>query len=129
MIKPKQAEFFAAIRAKTSARILYHSCGAVSKLIDDFVEIGVDILNPIQVSARDMDTEMLGKKYAGKIAFWGAVDNQGAISRGTPDAVTADVHKRNGDLGAQGGYVIASSHNLAPDTPMENVLALCRAGR
>ncbi len=129
MIKPRQAKFLAAIHAQTSARVLYHSCGAVSQLIDDFVEIGVDILNPIQVSARGMDTEGLGKTYAGKIAFWGAVDNQRAISCGAPEAVTADVRKRVSDLGARGGYVIASSHNLGPDTPVENILALCRADR
>ena len=129
MIKPRQAKFFAAIHRKTDARILYHSCGAVSKLIDDFMEIGVDVLNPIQVSAKGMDTEALGKKYAGKIAFWGAVDNQGAISCGTPDAVTIDVGKRVSDLSANGGYIIASSHNLAPNTPVENILALCQASR
>ncbi len=129
MIKPRQAKFFAAIHAKTSARLLYHSCGAVSKLIDDWIEIGVDILNPIQVSARGMDTEALGNRYAGKIAFWGAVDNQGAISQGNPDAVRVDARKRICDLRGQNGYVIASSHNLAPDTPVENILALCQTER
>jgi uroporphyrinogen decarboxylase len=129
MIKPRQAKFFAAIHRKTDARILYHSCGAVGKLIDDFVEIGVDVLNPIQVSAKGMDTETLGQKYAGKIVFWGAVDNQGAISCGAAEAVSADVRKRVFDLGANGGYIIASSHNLAPDTPIENILALCQASR
>jgi uroporphyrinogen decarboxylase len=129
MIKPRQAKFFAEIHAKTSARLLYHSCGAVSRLIDDWIEIGVDILNPIQVSARGMDTAALGNKYADQVAFWGAVDNQGAISLGTPAAVRADVRKRMRDLGRQGGYVIASSHNLAADTPVENILALYQAER
>jgi uroporphyrinogen decarboxylase len=128
-IKPRQAKFFETIHRKTAARILYHTCGAVSKLIDDFVEIGVDVLNPIQVTARGMDTETLGKRYAKQIAFWGAVDNQDAISCGTAEMVSADVHKRVSDLGANGGYIIASSHNLAPDTPIENILALCQASR
>jgi uroporphyrinogen decarboxylase len=129
IIKPRQAKFFAAIHAKTSARLLYHSCGAVSRLIDDWIEIGVDILNPIQVSARGMDTAALGTKYAGKVSFWGAVDNQGAISQGTADAVRADVCKCIGDLAKQGGYVLASSHNLGPDTPVGNILALCQTER
>jgi uroporphyrinogen decarboxylase len=128
-IKPRQAKFFETIHRKTAARILYHTCGAVSKLIDDFIEIGVDVLNPIQVTARGMDTETLGKRYAKQIAFWGAVDNQGAISCGTAEMVSADVRKRVSDLGANGGYIIASSHNLAPDTPIENILALCQASR
>ncbi len=112
LIKPRQAQFVAALRAKTQARVLYHSCGAVSKLIDDFIEIGIDILNPVQPLAKGMETEALGKRYTGRIAFWGAVDNQGAISQGAAEAVTKDVRQRIRDLGVRGGYVIAASHNI-----------------
>ncbi len=128
-IKPRQASFFAAIRKKTSARILYHSCGAVAPLIDDFIEIGVDILNPVQVSAQGMDTRALAGRYPGRIAFWGALDIQGVIGRGTPRATTSEVCRRIGDLATPGGYVLAGSHNIPPETPAENVIALCRASR
>lgn len=127
LIKPRQQRFIKAIHEKTSARILYHTCGSVHKLIDDFIEIGVDILNPLQVSARGMDTQELGRKYAGRLVFWGAVDNQGVISQGDPQAVEAEVRRRIADLSTPaGGYVVAASHNIQPDTAVENILKLCQ---
>lgn len=129
MIKPRQARFFSAIRKKTSARILYHTCGAIAGLIDDFIEIGVDILNPVQVSAQGMDARSLGRQYGGRIAFWGALDIQGVIAKGTPEATAAELRRRIDDLGTAGGYVMAGSHNIPPETPVENILALCRASR
>jgi uroporphyrinogen decarboxylase len=130
LIKPRQARFFDAIHRQTRARLLYHTCGSVNPLIDDFIEIGVDILNPIQVGARGMDTAVLGEKYGGRLTFWGAVDNQKTISVGTPPQVVEEVQRRIHDLAAPGGgYVIASSHNIQPDTPVENILALAEASR
>jgi uroporphyrinogen decarboxylase len=129
-IKPRQARFFELIHRLTSAKIMYHTCGAVAPLIDDFIEIGVDILNPIQAGARGMDTGVLGPKYRRRLVFWGAVDNQGVLSHPQPEAVAPETARRIGDLASpEGGYVMASSHNLQPGTRPEVLLALSRAKR
>jgi uroporphyrinogen decarboxylase len=130
LIKPRQAQFYEAIHQQTNARLFYHTCGSVYQLIDDFIEIGVDILNPIQVGAYGMDTAKLGEKYAGRLTCWGAVDNQKIISQGTSQGVTNEVQLRIHDLATpRGGYVISASHNIQPDTIIENILALAGASR
>ncbi len=134
MIKPRQREFIETIHAHTNAAILYHSCGAVRPLIGDFVEIGVDVLNPIQVSAEALDTAEMAREYGDVLCFWGAVDNQGILSSTKPKddwnpLVEEEVRRRLTDLAPNGGYVCAASHNIQPDTPPVNVLTLCAALR
>jgi len=88
LIKPRQARILATIKSHTKARIFYHSCGAVEAFIPDLIEIGVDILNPVQVSATGMDTAALKKKYGRKLSFWGGgCDTQAVLNRGTPEQV------------------------------------------
>lgn len=133
MIKPRHREFLETIRDHTDAMILYHSCGAVRPLISDFIEIGVDILNPIQVSAAGMDTAELAREYGGSLCFWGAVDNQRVLSISEVSEnewnsrVEEEVRQRLVDLGRGGGYICAPSHNIQPNTPPMNVLTLCKA--
>ena len=124
LIKPRMGRLIRAIRAKTDARVWFHSCGAVSYAIPDLIDLGVDILNPVQVQAAGMDTARLKREFGKDITFWGAIDTQWALPFGTPDDVKREVQKRIRDLGAGGGYVLASVHNIEADVPGENLWAM-----
>jgi len=127
MIKPYHAEIIQAIRSKTRARIMFHSCGSVTPLLDDFVELGVDILNPVQVSAKGMDTLALKRRYGKRLSFWGAVDTQRILPHDTPEGVRGEVQRRISHLASGGGYVVAPVHVVQADVPSENVIAMCQA--
>jgi uroporphyrinogen decarboxylase len=125
VVKPLHAELFAFIRARTSARILFHSCGAIRDLLPDLVEIGVDVLNPVQVSATGMDTAALKRDFGRDLVFWGGgVDTQRVLGGGTPDEVRAEVARRVADLAPGGGFVFASVHNIQANVPAENLGAM-----
>jgi uroporphyrinogen decarboxylase len=126
MIKPYHGELLAAIKQKTKAKIFFHSDGNVYPLIGDLIEVGVDILNPVQVSAGDMgDTARLKREFGKNISFCGAIDTQTVLPYGTPEEVRAEVRGRIKDLAPGGGYIVATVHCIQPDVPPENVLAMC----
>jgi len=126
LIKPHHAKMFAAIRENTQAKIYLHSCGNVYRLIGDFIELGVQLLNPVQVSAGEMgDTARLKREFGDRLSFLGGIDTQRVLPFGTPEDVRAEVRRRIGDLAPGGGYIAAAVHCLQPDVPMENVLAMC----
>jgi len=125
MVKPYQAELIAAIKARTKAKIFLHSCGNVYPLIGDFIEIGMDVLNPVQVSAGEMgDTARLKREFGDRITFCGAIDTGRVLPHGTPDDVRAEVRRRIKDLAPGGGYILSAVHCIQPDVPPENVLAM-----
>ena len=128
MIKPYQEELFRFIKELTQAKLYYHSCGAIIPLIGDLIEIGVDALNPIQVSAEGMNTADLKSRYGKEICFWGAIDSQGILPFGTTGEVEKEVRKRIRDLGPGGGYILAGVHNLQPDIPPENIVCMYDSG-
>jgi len=128
MIKPYHVEFFSSIKERTDAALMFHSCGNVYPLIPDLMEAGVDILNPIQVSAKEMEPERLKREFGDRLAFSGAIDTQRVLPYGTPEEVEGEVRQRIQELGPGGGYMIASVHNIQPDVPPENVMAMFRAG-
>lgn len=122
MIKPKQRRLLEAIKSKTDAKIYYHGCGAVYDLILDLIELGFDILNPVQVSARGMDTERLKEEYGRDIVFWGGgVDTQRVLPFGKPEEVRDEVKRRIDDLAPGGGFVFAAVHNIQALVPPENI--------
>jgi uroporphyrinogen decarboxylase len=129
IFKPRQKKLYSLIKAKTDAKILYHSCGSVYKLIGDFIDAGIDALNPIQVSAEDMDTKKLKREFGNKIAFWGGVDSQRVLPFGTRDGVRKEVKGRIDDLGPGGGYILAAVHNIQAEVPPENIVALFETGK
>lgn len=104
-------------------KIAYHSCGAIRPIVPDLVEIGLEILNPIQPTAKDMDLGELKKTYGNKLAFFGGVDMQNVLPFGTVKEVEEEVKLRIRQAGVGGGFVIAPAHNIQPDTPSENVYA------
>jgi uroporphyrinogen decarboxylase len=128
LVKPLQKRTFDFFRNRTSARRFYHCDGAIYPLIEDLIEIGVEALNPIQVSATGMeDTKKLKAEFGDRLAFWGAVDTHHVLPRGTPGDVHREVHQRIKDLGPGGGYVLCSVHNIQPEVPPENVVAMFEA--
>ena len=128
LVKPLHAEIIRYIKSRSRARFFLHSCGAIAELIPDLIEIGVDCLNPVQVSATGMDTASLKAEFGRDITFWGgAVDPQKVLARGTPDEVTAEVRRRILELKPGGGFVFASIHNIQAHVPVENILAMWEA--
>jgi|SRR5271157_456582 len=125
MIKPLQRHLVEAIKKKTDAKLYYHCCGAAFDLIPDLIETGFDILNPVQVSAKGMDTRRLKQTYGKDIVFWGGgVDTQHVLPFGTPQDVADEVKRRIDDLAPGGGFVLAAVHNIQALVPPENVVAL-----
>jgi uroporphyrinogen decarboxylase len=124
LIKPQQRRLFEAIHARTDAKLIYHGSGAVFDLIPHLIEIGVDVLNPVQVSAKGMDSARLKAAYGRDIAFWGGgVDTQQVLPFGTPDDVRAEVRRRIGDFEPGGGFVFAAVHNIQAQVPPANIVA------
>jgi uroporphyrinogen decarboxylase len=125
MVKPYHAEIMSAIRQCTSAKIFYHSDGNIYPLLGDLIEIGVDVLNPVQVSAGSMgDTARLKKEFGTRLSFCGAIDTQEVLPHGTPNDVRCEVRRRIGDLAPGGGYILAAVHCIQPDVPPQNVVAM-----
>jgi len=134
LVKPFHAELMSEIKKRTRARIFYHSDGDIYPLLPDLIEVGIDLLNPVQVSAREMgDTARLKREFGDRLSFCGAIDTQWVLPYGTPDDVRAEVRRRIRDLAPGGGYVLAAVHCIQPDVPPENILAMCdeakKAGR
>jgi uroporphyrinogen decarboxylase len=130
MIKPRWARIIQAIKARTKARIFYHGCGAIGPFLPDLIEIGVEIINPVQVSAAGMDTAELKKKYGHNLSFWGGgCDTQHVLSSGRPEDVRREVRRRIDDLAPGGGFVFNPVHNIQPKVPPANVAALFHAAR
>jgi uroporphyrinogen decarboxylase len=128
MIKPTEKKFFKAIKNKTEAKILYHSDGAISTLIDDLIEIGVDILNPVQPS-EEMDPAVLKSSFGDRISFHGGIDQHRILPQGTEDEVREEVKKRIQQLAPGGGYILAAAQTIMPEVPGENVVQMFRSAR
>lgn len=125
LVKPLLKEIYSTAHASSPAKVFLHSCGSVHELIEDFIEIGVDILNPVQTSAADMEVERLKSQFGGRIVFWGGgADVQSLLPRGTPEEVRRDVRHRLEVMQPGGGFVFAPIHNLQADIPPENIVAM-----
>jgi uroporphyrinogen decarboxylase len=117
-------------KAHAEVHIFYHSCGAVKPLIPMLIEEGVDILNPVQVSAADMDTKVLKREFGKDLTFWGGgVDTQHILPNGTVRQVRDEVRRRIEDLAKGGGFVFTPVHNVQSDVPPQNYMAMWEAFR
>ncbi len=126
VIKPYHKELFDLIRQRTNARIFLHTCGSVYRLLPDLIDAGVEILNPVQVSAADMDTARLKAEFGDRLSFMGAIDTQRVLPFGTPDDVRREVERRIADLAPGGGYILAPVHNVQADVPAVNLVTMYR---
>ena len=132
LIKPRHRQLFDAQRKFFSKPfyIFFHSDGAIYDIIPDFLEIGVDVLNPVQLTAKGMDAANLKNEYGKDLTFWGGgVDTQNVLPRGTPEQVEADVTERIEQLSPGGGFVFGTVHNVQDDVPAENLAAMIEAFR
>jgi len=118
------------IHTNTKWKTFKHSCGAVETLMNNFIEAGFDIINPVQINAAGMDPVVLKKKYGDKLVFWGGgVDTQGAFAFGTPEQVKEQVKKQCEILNNGGGFVFNTIHNIQANVPFRNVVAMIEALR
>jgi uroporphyrinogen decarboxylase len=128
MLKPVHADFLRFIKERTSAKLFFHTDGDVFPLIDDLIEIGVDILNPIQTSAGKMSNlAELKARWGDRLTFCGAIDTHRILPTGTPEEVRAEVRRVIEVLGPGGGYMVSSVHTVMDDVPPENILAMVDA--
>jgi uroporphyrinogen decarboxylase len=127
-LKPVHADFIEFIKNRTKAKVLFHSCGDVAPLIPDFIDIGVDILNPIQTSTGSIsDLSALKKQFGKNIVFCGAIDSHRVLPYGSVEDVRAEVKRVMQILGPGGGYMLGAVHTVMNDVPPENVLAMVDA--
>ncbi len=127
-VKPIHADYISFIKSRTKAKVFFHTDGDIFPLIPDFIEMGVDVLNPIQTSAGKMSNLTELKKQFGKnLVFCGAIDTHRVLPFGTPDDVRAEVKRVIELLGEDGGYMLSSVHTVLDDVPAENVLAMVDA--
>jgi uroporphyrinogen decarboxylase len=130
VVKPYHEKLLRFAKSRCDAYLLLHTDGAVAPFIPDFIEMGVDVLNPVQVSAADMDTKVLKREFGRDITFWGGgCDSQRVLPFGTPDEVADEVKRRIDDLAPGGGFVFSPIHNVQTGVPPENVVAMFGTAR
>jgi len=129
VVKPRQKELFSFIKKRTGAKIYLHSCGSIAMLMQDFIDCGVEVINPVQPLAKGMNTAKLKIDFGDKMSFWGGIDVQQVLPFGSPSDVRHEVRKRIKDLASGGGYIAAPSHNILLDVPAENIVTLYQSVR
>jgi uroporphyrinogen decarboxylase len=127
-LKPRMAEFVATLkRINPDVKVAYHSDGNIEPIIPELIEIGVDVLNPVQPAS--MDPARLKRLYGDKLCFWGTIDEQRTLPFGTPQEVRAEILGRLETVGRSGGLILAPTHHVQLDTPLENFWAMVRTIR
>jgi uroporphyrinogen decarboxylase len=125
IVKPRQKRLVQYIKSRTRAKIWYHSCGSVTEYIPDLLDNGIDILNPVQISARAMEPARLKAQWGDRLVFWGGgIDAQHVLPRASPGEVREHVRRNLLAFKPGGGYVFNNVHNIQADVPPENVVAL-----
>ncbi len=126
LFKPRMAAFIRTLKEiNPELKVAYHSCGDIRPIIGDLVDIGLDVLNPIQPAC--LDLQQLAEAYEDKLCFWGSIDEQQTLPFGTPDDVEQEVATRIKTLGRNGGLILGPTHHVQLDTPMENFWAMVNA--
>jgi uroporphyrinogen decarboxylase len=127
IIKPYHQRLVSHVKhiAPGHIKIMLHSCGSIYRLIPDLIEVGFDILNPIQTTAAEMNTAVLKREFGSDLVFWGGgIDIQKVLPFGTLSEVEYEVEKRINDLAPGGGFVFAATHNIQPHTPPQNIMKM-----
>jgi uroporphyrinogen decarboxylase len=127
-IVPRFKKLISFIKTKTNAKCCYHSCGSVYWCMEDILEMGVDIIQPVQANAEGNDTTRLKKEYGSRISFHGGTNNQGIFHKDI-HSMSIDTLKRIGELAPGGGYIFSSGHNIQANMPPENILRFFELGR
>jgi uroporphyrinogen decarboxylase len=125
IVKPRQKKMVQHIKSLTNAKIWYHTCGSCIPLIPDLIDNGVDILNPVQISAAEMDPRKLKKQFGSQLVFWGGgCDSQHVLPFATPEEIKKDVRKYLEMFKTGGGYIFNNVHNIQAGVPAENIVAM-----
>jgi uroporphyrinogen decarboxylase len=128
LFKPREKVMTDYVKQHSQMHTFLHCCGSVYKILPDLIEAGFDILNPVQISARDMEPEKLKRDFGDAITFWGGgCDTRSILNRGTPEEVKAHVRQNIEILAPGGGFVFNTVHNILPDVPPENIVAMFEA--
>ena len=128
IFKPRYQRMYDFVHENSNCKIFLHSCGSIMEIIPGLIDAGLDILNPVQTNARNMDPVKLKKEYGKYLTFWGGgVDTRHVLPAKTPEEVKEDVKKRIEILGKDGGFVFAAIHNIQSDCPPENIIAMLEA--
>jgi uroporphyrinogen decarboxylase len=130
IFKPRFAEVFQEFRAvNPDVLVMYHCDGAIAPILDDLIDIGLDVFNPVQPGVPGHEPHELKARFGDRLSFWGGIDQQHLLPHGTSADIEADVKAKIEALGAGGGYMVAPAHILQGDTPLENVEAMIEAVR
>jgi uroporphyrinogen decarboxylase len=131
IIKPHHRRMVQTVKSLTNqkAKVTFHCCGSAYHFIDHLIDIGVDVLNPVQVTAKNMEPERLKEEFGDRIGFWGGINTQRVLPFGTPEEVAEETKHIISVLGKGGGYVLNSVHNIQPEVPPENIVAMFETGR
>ncbi|MHB1131852.1 MAG: uroporphyrinogen decarboxylase family protein [Chloroflexota bacterium] len=129
LFKPRLRRVFDTIRRHTKAKLKLHACGSVYWVLPDLIDIGLEVLNPVQVNAADMDTARLKREFGRDLTFWGGGCDTIVLQYGTVEEVRAEVRHRLRDLGPGGGFVFCSIHNIQAQVPPENIVAMYDTAR
>ena len=128
IFKPRMAEIFQEFRSvNPEVMVMYHSDGAIAPILEDLIEIGLDVFNPVQPNVPGHEPNELKSRFGDRLSFWGAIDQQYLLPNGTTEEIDADVKAKIEALGPGGGYMVAPAHILQGDTPLENVEAMITA--
>lgn len=116
------------VHKNTNWKVFFHSCGSMINLMDELIEAGVDILNPVQISAAGMDPNLLKSKYGKKLVFWGGgIDPQKTMPFGTPEEIKKETRENVSIFSKGGGFVCANVHNIQANTPVENIISFFKS--
>jgi uroporphyrinogen decarboxylase len=130
LVAPYYRRLYDWIHSNTRWKVLYHCCGGIYPIIPTLIDIGVDILNPVQVEAAGMDARRLKREFGDRLSFWGGgIDTQGVLPFGNREDIRAQVRERIGIFAPGGGFVFTPSHNIQDDAPVESLLAMYEAVR
>ncbi len=130
MLKPRMKELHDHIKSLADVKLMFHTDGAVLPLVDDFLDMNVDILNPVQTSVKGLeDTYALKESFGDRLSFHGAIDVQQMLPNASTEELEQEIARRVYDLGRNGGYILAPCHNIGHDIPPENVVTLFEKAR
>jgi uroporphyrinogen decarboxylase len=127
IFKPMHRKIIQAVKKHTGAKIMFHICGAAYPFIPHLIDIGVDVINPVQLTAANMDAASLKREFGKDISFWGGLDTQNLLPFGTKEQVAEEARRIIELLGKDGGYIFAPCHDIQRETPVENIAAMYAA--
>lgn len=126
-IRPREETHIKLLRKKTNAKIALHSCGAIRPLIPEYIDMGIEILNPVQTTAKNMAPVDLKREFGKDLCFWGGIDTQKTLPYGSPEEVEKDVLEKVAVFAPEGGYLFATCQNIQDEVPPQNIAAMYNA--